>query len=376
MKLFRFRDVVPELPNILVRRRFRFRFEMLPFEARDLTRKKIGNFFVAGLNQFLLPATPLGYPVIAQVEPANFCNLSCPLCLTTSETGSRPRAVLPLEAFHRLIEEVGDYLLLIILWNWGEPFLNPDIFKMIACAKAKGILVHSSTNGNVSFDGGRAEELVESGLDSLVLGVDGATPETYAAYRRGGRLDRVRANIRAIVQAKKRMGSRTPRLNLRCVVMRQNEHELPLMKRLAEELEVDFFTLKTVDLPSVCGEELDRTFAPENGKYRRYDYVPGSFRRRSRPFTCMRPWKRITMDASGTVIACEMDYENREAFGTVGTAGSALAAWKGSPAQMLRRRFDRGNGEVAFCKTCTYKNRVADDCVVERIRLSGQEGAS
>ena len=370
MKIFRFRDVLPEIPNIIVRRRFRFKFELLPFEARGLSLKKIGNFFKAGLNQFILPSTPLGYPVIAQVEPTNFCNLSCPLCLTTSQTHSRPRGILTLNTFKTFIDQVGDYLLLIVLWNWGEPFLNTDIFRMITYAKSKNILVHSSTNGNVIFDEKKADRLVDSGLDSLVFGIDGATQETYSKYRKGGNLNRVLANIRTIVSAKKRKASKTPRLNLRFVVMKHNEKELPLMKRLAEELEVDFLTLKTVDLPPARGVDLDGNYAPQNCKYQRYDYENGSYKRKKKPFICMRPWKRITLDALGEIISCEFDYTNRHTFGNLNMKESAMSIWKGSIAKDFRGKFNLGNNDFYLCKDCTLKNRVADDCVMESIHLN------
>jgi MoaA/NifB/PqqE/SkfB family radical SAM enzyme len=186
---------------------------------------------------------------------------------------------------------LGDYLLLIVLWNWGEPFLNPDLFKMIAYAKSRKIVVHSSTNGQVRFDGASAGELVESGLDSLVFGIDGATPETYVQYRKGGNLERVLENVKTIVRAKERRGSLVPRLTLRFVAMRQNEQELPLAYRLAQELGVDFFAVKTVDMPAALGKNLDSVFAPGTHEYQRYEYEEGSFRRNPKPFTCMRPWK-------------------------------------------------------------------------------------
>ena len=92
-------------------------------------------------------------------------------------------SVLSYKTFKNFIDQFGDYLLLIILWDWGEPFLNPDIFKIISYAKTKNILIHSSTNGNVRFSEEKAEELVNSGLDSLIVAVDGATQETYGKYR-------------------------------------------------------------------------------------------------------------------------------------------------------------------------------------------------
>lgn len=374
MQIFNFRDVIPEIPHLFFQRRFRFHFEMLPYEVKGLNLKKIMNFFMAGLNQFILPSKPLGYPVIAQVEPANFCNISCPLCFTTSETKSRPRGILSFNTFKNFIDEVGDYLLLIILWNWGEPFLNPEIYRMIEYAKCKNIVVHSSTNGNLEFDDEKAERLVNSGLDSLVIGVDGMTQATYGKYRKGGNLDRVIKNIKTIVGVKKRKGSVTPRLNFRFVVMKHNEKELPLARKLAEDLNVDFFTVKTVDMHPSLGKNLDRIYIPENQKYRRYEYETGSYERKKKPFTCMRPWKRVTIDALGNIIMCEYEYKDLLSFGNLNREKSAVSIWRGNKAKNLRRKFNLGNNDFYLCKDCTYKNRVANDCTVELISLREKMG--
>ena len=376
MKIFRFRDVLPELPRILLQRRLRFKFELIPFEVQGLKPKKIWNFFLAGLNQFLLPSQPLGYPVIAQVEPANFCNLSCPLCLTTSETGSRPAQALSLRTFEEFIAEVGDYLLLIVLWNWGEPFLNPDLIPMIACAKSKNIVVHSSTNGNLKLDDETADRLVESGLDSLVLGIDGATQETYSAYRKGGNLEKVIANIRTIVRAKIKEGSPTPYLTLRFVVMQHNEKELPAAHQLARELGVDFFAVKTVDMPVTRGEDLDPSFAPADQTYQRYEYEAGSFKRKNRPFTCMRPWKRITLGALGEIVPCEYDHRSFHSFGNCDGKRRVLSIWKGAKAQDFRRKFNKGSNYFYLCRDCTYKNSVAEDCTLAVLPLKQNPGSS
>jgi MoaA/NifB/PqqE/SkfB family radical SAM enzyme len=374
VKIFDLRVIVPELPGLILRRRLKFKFERIPFEVEGLAPKKIANFFLAGLNQYLLPARPLGRPVIAQVEPANFCNLSCPLCLTTSETGARSASRLPLEKFRELIDDLGDYLLLLVLWNWGEPFLNPDLLKMISYAKSKKIVVHSSTNGQVRLDEARAGELIESGLDSLVFGIDGATSETYVQYRKGGDLERVLENIRVLVREKERRGSRNPRLTLRFVAMRQNENEMPLAYRLAQELGVDYFAVKSVDMPPALGENLDGLFAPGTPAYQRYEYEGPNFRRKKRTFSCMRPWKRITMDALGEVIPCEYDYKNVHTFGSLNNGKTALSIWKGGRAGQFRKGFNRGNNSYYLCQNCTYKNRVAEDCTIALVPLKRTPG--
>jgi MoaA/NifB/PqqE/SkfB family radical SAM enzyme len=370
MRIFKLRDVLPQVPNLLLRRRLKFKFELLPFEARGISWKKRWNFLMAGLNQFFLPSRPLGYPVIAQVEPANVCNLQCPLCFTVSQNPSRPPAFLSLQRFRQFIDELGDYLLLIVLWNWGEPFLNPHLTSLIAYAAAKNILVHTSTNGNVSFSEETADQIIDSGLASLVFGVDGALPETYRTYRQGGDLERVKENIRLLVRAKKRKSSATPLLTLRFVAMQHNEAELPLAEKMARDLGVDFFSVKSVDMHPDQGKDLERHFCPSAAKYQRYEYIDGTLKRVKRPFECMRPWKRITLDALGQVISCEYDYKNFHAFGEAGDGASALKAWKSKSARIFRQHFHKGHNGYYHCKTCTYKDLRGESCILEACPVS------
>lgn len=369
MNIFKLKQVVPNIPALLLRGYFDFEFEMLPYRARNIGLRKAANFFLAGLNQYLLPSRPLGYPVIAQVEPANFCNLSCPLCLTSSITKSRKPALLPFQTFQQFINDCGDYLLHLIFWNWGEPFLNPDLIRMIAYAKAKGIIVHTSTNGNVPCDEAQAEALVDSGLDSLVVAIDGATQKTYEQYRQGGRLDIVVSNIETILRVRSMKSADTPRINMRFVVMRHNESEVPTARDLAKKLGVDYFTLKTVDMPPVLGSNLDQSYAPEKSDYRRYEYNADTFTRKEKPFVCMRPWKRITMDATGELIPCEYDYKNKHSYGNIKDT-SALSVWKSRASVDFRKAFHSGHNDFYLCRNCTYKDRIAEDCTIERFTIA------
>jgi len=373
MKIFEFKKILPQIPNLLFRNRIHFKFEMLPFESKGISWKKKWNFFIAGMNQFFLPSRPWGYPVIAQIEPANICNLSCPLCLTANQTFSRPHAMLPFARFKKLVDDAGDYLLLIVLWIWGEPFLNPDIFKMIKYASEKKILIHSSTNGNIKFDHETADKIVNSGLNSLVFGVDGAEPEAYRTYRKGGDLDLVKENIRTLIRARKRNSSNLPLITLRFVAMKHNESQLPLAEKMARELGVDFFSIKSVDMPPALGNNLDSAYRPEEEKFRRYDYEGGTYTRIRKPFECMRPWKRLTLDALGEIISCEYDYKNLYSFGKIdednGNGYSSIKMWKSKNGRIFRKKFNKGNNGYYHCKSCTYKDIRTETCILDAYPL-------
>jgi radical SAM protein with 4Fe4S-binding SPASM domain len=364
MNIFKLRDVAPQIPNLLFRNRIKFHFEKLPFEARNISFKKKFNFFVAGLNQFFLPARPFGRPVVVQVEPSNVCNLGCPLCYSATHNHSRPAALLPFDTFKRFIDEIGDTILLMVFWNWGEPFLNPDAVKMIAYATAKGILVHTSTNGNVIFNDEMADSIVRSKLTSMIFAVDGSTQETYSTYRVNGNLERVKQNIRTVIKAKERNHSQFPMVTVRFVAMQPNEQEMNNVENLARDLGADFFAVKSVAMLSTTGEKVDAQYRPQESSLRGYQYAEGSYIRETKPFECMRPWKRITMDALGELDSCEFDYKNEHSFGNIRDHASILDTWKSNIAAQFRRQFNRGNNQFYHCMDCTYKNMREEDCTL------------
>jgi radical SAM protein with 4Fe4S-binding SPASM domain len=350
---------------LIIKGEFDFNFEKLPFSVKNISWKKRLNFFIAGLNQYLLSDIPIGFPVIAQVEPSNICNLRCSLCLTSSINHERKPALLSLQTFKKLIDEYGDYLLLIIFWNWGEPFLNPDALDMISYATSKGILIHSSTNGNIPFTEEFAEKMVDSQLTSLIIAIDGATQPMYQQYRVGGDLDVVKNNIRLIQQKKAEKHMETPRITVRFVAMQQNEEEMQAVESLAKELGADYFATKSVDMPPVLGKELDLKYRPQEETLRRYEYVDESYQRKQRKFQCMRPWKRITLESSGEIIPCEYEYKNLHSFGNISGSNSVTATWKSKISQEFRRNFHLGHNDYYLCKDCTYKNMKNDDCILE-----------
>jgi organic radical activating enzyme len=89
-----------------------------------------------------------GRPFMMMVEPTNFCNLKCPLCPSGNGEMTRERGNMGIDDFKRLIDDAGDYLVLLMLWNQGEPFINRDLLEMIRYARSKRIPTMTSTNGH------------------------------------------------------------------------------------------------------------------------------------------------------------------------------------------------------------------------------------
>ncbi len=141
--------------------------------------------------------------------------------------------------FKRIIDTIGKTCINLELYNWGEPFLNRDIIRMINYAGQKyNIYTRISSNLNLSNEG-FYKELVLSGLNSLTISLDGASQDTYGKYRVNGSFDRVIDNIRLIVNLKKQFGRIEPKLVWQFLVFRHNEHEIEKAKIMAKELSVN-----------------------------------------------------------------------------------------------------------------------------------------
>lgn len=362
----------------LATRRVRIDCDLIPYTFERVPLRKLWNWMRVEVSIPYHPERPWGLPTHLQVEPSALCNLKCALCPVT-EGLSRPAGNMDPSLFQRLIDEIGKYVFLILLWDWGEPFLNPDIYDMIAYARHKGIKTVSSTNGHPFAKAENADRLIRSGLDSLIVAADGTTQESYERFRQGGRLESVLQGIRTIVERKRALGSLTPLLNLRFIVMRQNEHELPQLRALAASLGVDALTLKTLNPYCDSGTadpEYHYQFVPQNPVYRRFVYRGDSFERiRVKHNRCKHLWNNPAIHWDGVVCPCSFDWGNRYPLGDL-RQRSFVDIWNGPHYRALRRKFRQGWEDLGMCRECSYAyegGACSTDAVAEAL-FFGEQG--
>jgi radical SAM protein with 4Fe4S-binding SPASM domain len=356
----------------LATRRVGFECDRLPFELHHVSIKKLINWILLETSSHIRAPRPWGFPTHVQVEPTTRCNLRCLLCPVTSGM-NRPGGDMDGRLFQKILQEMGDYLFLVLLWDWGEPFLNPNIYEMIASARARGIKVISSTNIHPFANRSKADQLVKSGLDTLILAVDGLTQETYQHYRVGGSLASVFTGIENIVARKRALNSPTPRLNLRFTVNRRNEPEIPRLKDLARSLGVDVLTLNKLHYHRQDTEaekreltaKIYRELLPLNRSYHRFQYDPQAQRLRRRKNPCKQLWNNPCFHWDGTVCPCSFDHEEGHILGDLKTT-PFKDIWLGAPYRRLRRQFRRAWEELPLCRECSYAYK-GGDCARENI---------
>ena len=295
--------------------------------------------------------TVWGQPFMMMVEPTNFCNLKCPLCPSGNGQMSRPRGNMDIDDFRRLIDEVGDNLVLLMLWNQGEPFINKCFVDMVKYARDRRIPTLTSTNGHYIRNAEQARAIVESGLDEIIVSLDGVDQETYERYRVGGRIDLVFRGARLLAEAKRKLGSRTPLLNMQFIVFRHNEDELAEAERLARELGADQFLIKTAQVYSNAERE---QYQPENEEYRRYESATDDLLVKGQPGAgCKVLWYSSMVNWNGAVAPCCFDKDVDFPMGKAENGTDFASIWRGAAYMDFRRRILADRSSVDMCRNCS-----------------------
>jgi radical SAM protein with 4Fe4S-binding SPASM domain len=350
----------------LVLRRVTIESDGIPYEFENLSYKKIINACLTEASAYL--RLPMGWtsPTHVMIEPSTLCNLRCTLCPVTIGLG-RPVGNMAPDVFEDIIAEIGEYLFTILLWDWGEPFMNPDIYGMISSAKRHDIKVISSTNGHLFGKAENAEKLVESGIDTIIFAIDGINQDTYEVYR-NGTLDLALKGLENVVKKKAASKSKTPLVVFRFIVMNHNEHEVPELKRYAEALGADVLVLKTLNAASQdpyfeggSSKRKDFTqFMPMNEKYRRFKFGQGgleSIRVKRNP--CRNLWTCPTVHWDGTVCPCTYDPKEKYVLGKLQKT-TFRELWSGSAYRRMRKQFRTNWQKIGLCTECSYAYKGGD----------------
>lgn len=296
-----------------------------------------------------------GTPISVSFEPTTSCNLRCPECPSGLRAFSRPTGMLNAGFFERTLDEISPELLYLIFYFQGEPYLNPSFLDMVRYASAKGIYTATSTNGHYLTDE-NARRTVESGLDRLIISLDGTTQDVYQQYRVGGQLDKVLEGARRIVHWKKQLGSHKPFVFFQFLVVKPNEHQLEDVRRLAREIGVDQVRFKTAQ---VYDYKDGNPLIPTLDTYSRYrKQKDGTYRiKNSLSNHCWRLWHDPVITWDGLVVPCCFDKDATHRMGDLKTE-SFKEIWKNSTYRHFRKDIMNSRKNIDICANCSEGTKV------------------
>lgn len=281
------------------------------------------------------------------LETTNYCNLNCTFCLVgmqnelTGKYGTaahnlmtRPFGFMTEETFNVVHKELKKFgIKKVYLHFQGEPLLNKLTPQFATVLKKDGFEVGIFTNGQ-AFNDKNIAELSKAEIDLIRFSVDGASEETYQQNRVGGRFERVYENMKKVALAHK--GKKT-RIEWQFLVLKNNEDEVEVAKKMASEIGIHFFTKGY--------RESVPELAPENPDYR------SSYHKKP----CRDIYHQIGIYWNGDVVPCCYDVDGKEIMGDLLEQGLE-DIWNNERYREFRGRVDNfkksPDKEPGICRNC------------------------
>ena len=310
--------------------------------------KVLSSFYI---SRFTKKPVQWGLPVSISFEPTTSCNLRCPECPSGLRQFTRPTGMLKKDFFTETIDDIHRHLLYLIFYFQGEPYLNTDFLDMVKYASKKGIYTATSTNAHYLTDEA-ARKTIESGLDRLIISIDGTTQDVYQQYRVGGHLDKVLEGARNIVKWKKELKSKTPFVFFQFLVVKPNEHQVEDIKRLAKEIGVDEVRFKTAQVYNF--ENDPNQLIPENDTFSRYKKTTdGKYAAKNKLANhCWKLWHANVITWDGLVVPCCFDKDAMHQLGNLKNE-SFKNIWHNSNYKQFRSELMSSRKNIDICSNCS-----------------------
>jgi radical SAM protein with 4Fe4S-binding SPASM domain len=320
---------------------------------KKLTFARLVNIAQVNLGYYV--KKPFGLPYALAIEPTTSCNLRCPECPSGLRSFTRPTGHIALEKFKFYLDQYAKKAIYLNLYFQGEPYLNPNFLPMVQYAQEKKMYVSSSTNAHY-LSKEKALETVKSGLDRLIISIDGTSQATYEQYRIGGSLDKVKEGLANLVAAKKEINSLTPYIVIQFLVLATNEAQLPEIEDLAKSYGADELSLKSAQLYDFeNGNEL----MPKNQLYSRYVLgANGKYKTKHKLENhCWKMWHSQVITWDGKIVPCCFDKDAEHVMGDLNQQ-TLTDIWGAHAYQSFRKQVLTARQDIKICTNCTEGCKV------------------
>lgn len=294
-------------------------------------------------------------PFSLSIEPTTACNLGCPECPSGLKQFTRATGKIALDLHLKMLEQTSKSVFYINYYFQGEPFLHPQFLDLIKDAKKHKIYTATSTNAHF-IDAEKAKEIVASGLDRLIISIDGLTQETYENYRIHGTLQKVIDGTQHLLNAKMDANSATPHLIFQFLAVKPNEHEIPAAFELGKKMGIDEVRVKSAQLYDYKN---GNPLMPENEKYSRYRLQSdGSYKLKyDLGDHCWRMWSSTVFTWDGKVVPCCFDKDAKHVLGTLET-NDFETIWNAPQYRAFRNAVLQHRNEIDICQNCSEGTKV------------------
>jgi len=311
-----------------------------------LTVRKIINALLIEYEFSTSKTSLKGKPYWLKIETARVCNLKCPKCYAHSDvkdpyypgTEGQMR-LMSFDILKLIIDELKDYLLGVQLYDEGEPLLNPEIYNMIQYAHKANIGTMISSNFSLPLTNDDFKKMIESGLDHIVIGIDGSTQVIYEMTRVNGDLALVISNTKNLLSIRGKANKKKPVVEIQFLIKPFNLHQIDEVKELSKELKADIFNALKIQ---GFWQEIEPT-------------------EKTSPKKCPIPWSSMVVQWNGDITVCPLRDHTDLITNMNIQDNTLLRVFNSSYYQNLRNQHNNVNDEnriaVPCCLDCNFNEK-------------------
>jgi molybdenum cofactor biosynthesis enzyme MoaA len=286
-------------------------------------------------------------PFSIHLETASVCNLKCPECIAGMGHTTRNRKLMDMATVKEKLNIYHKHAFYCNLYFQGEPFLNPQLAEIINLSKSMNYYTVVSTNGHF-LDEKNCIRIIKSGLDKLIVSLDGIDSNSYSNYRLGGIFSKVTEGVRQMAETKKRLKKEYPLLVVQMLVNKTNEHQLDKARQFVKNLGADMLEFKSMQIYTDKGQKL---FTPSGKKFNRYFKKNKTARSQSdKKGVCSRLWSHVVYTSDGFMVPC--CYDKKPEYLISGENRLSQNLWMSEQMQDFRTRLFKKDEVPGICRNC------------------------
>lgn len=285
------------------------------------------------------------FPKYFEIETVNACNARCIMCTVDEWNKSKAdKHMMSEKIFNKFADEIGNYnhwIEQVSLNRDGEPTLDRNITKKVKTLKDKGIKrVIFSTNAQLLTEE-LSREILEAGLDTLMISIDGIKKETYEKIRVGLNYEKVLKNTINFIKLRNSLNAKTT-LRIRCVEMQENKNELDEWLEFWKKEIGDGDSAYIMPMHS-WGNQL---YSENKEKIRYYSNR-----------ACIAPFSAVTIHVDGTIPLCSHDFNSKHKMGNI-SSKSIQDIWQNEKFTLYRKHHKFSNrNRIDICQGCDIWDR-------------------
>ncbi len=281
--------------------------------------------------------------IAVEFEVTNNCNADCIMCPNSLMV--RPIAKMEMDLFKKIVDEFAVENLPLIKFVFagiGEPTLDPLLPEKIRYLKEKipKVPVQLTTNASLLTEK-KSRELIEAGLDLMIISFNGTTKKSYEAVMGNLKFDKTMENVLRFLTLRK---NNIPHVTLSCVRLDANAEDFAGMEKSWKEKGVVVDAVKTPVPFNRGGDQMET-------RYKSKWALPKPTSKRQM-FPCRMMGENLLIHPNGSVVLCFVDYEEKHVMGQFG---------KNSLREILQTKqswFDQHRqgdfSRTPLCKNCSF----------------------